>query len=112
DDAVLTKLREHGERVEALHQALLPAERVDARIEPYRSAVAVGGSFEVEVHVSRGPARVELVVPNGWGVEAVGGTRFRVTAAGVPVVRARIAADVSVAGARYGQLAEALVDVA
>jgi glyoxylase-like metal-dependent hydrolase (beta-lactamase superfamily II) len=111
DDEVLAKLREHGDRVEALHRELLPPERVEARIEPYRSRVAPGASFEVDVFVSRGPAEIELVCPEGWSVEAVSESGFRVTAAGSPAARVRIAADVAVDGVRYGQLAEALVDV-
>lgn len=112
DDAVLAKLRTLGEQVAALHRDLLPEGRVEARIEPYRSTVAAGGSIEVEVQVSDDSAEVELVVPDGWRVEPASRTRFRVTVGSDPVVRARIGADVTVGGARYGQLAEALVDVA
>lgn len=111
DDAVLARLRAIGDRVESLHRELLPAERVEARIEPYRSAVAAGTSFEVDVVVSRGPSEIALVVPAGWRAEALGSSRFRVTVGGEPVSRARIAADIAVDGVRCGQLAEALVDV-
>ncbi|HEX3807298.1 MAG TPA: MBL fold metallo-hydrolase, partial [Gaiellaceae bacterium] len=125
DDDVLARLRDEGERVAALHRALLPLEDVDfgagsmgARIEPYRSTVATGESFDLEVYVVAAPAEVELVVPAGFSVEPAtaslaepGIVQFRVTAGASPVRRARVAADLTVAGVRYGQQAEALVDV-
>jgi len=111
DDAVLETLRRHGERVAALHRELLPPERVEARIEPYRSTVARGSSLDVEVEVDRSPAEIELVLPDGWRAEPTAANRFRVTVGDAPVRRARIAADVTVGGVRHGQLAEALVDV-
>jgi glyoxylase-like metal-dependent hydrolase (beta-lactamase superfamily II) len=111
DADVLAKLRAIGERVESLHRELLPAGRVEARIEPYRSSVTVGASFELDVVVSRA-AEIELVLPAGWRAEPAGASRFRVTVGDDPVRRARIAADVTVDGLRHGQLAEALVDVA
>jgi len=111
DDAVLAQLRETGDCVAALHRELLPPERVEARIEPYRSIIARGEAFELDVVVEHGEAEVDLVASEGWAVERVSPTRFRVTAGDAPVRRARIAADVAVAGIRYGQIAEALVDV-
>ncbi|HEY6055518.1 MAG TPA: MBL fold metallo-hydrolase [Gaiellaceae bacterium] len=122
-----------GRRLAELHRELLPLDELDfgadgagARIEPYRSSVAAGGAVELEVHV-RNPfdreenATVRLAVPDGWaepepasvalpaGGEAV--VAFVLTA-GAPARRARVAADVTVGEARFGQLAEALVDVA
>ncbi|HZT91317.1 MAG TPA: MBL fold metallo-hydrolase [Gaiellaceae bacterium] len=125
DHSVLAQLRDDGRRVADLHRALLPLDDVDfgaegfaARIEPYRSSVAAGTPFELEVEVAAGPAVVRLAAPTGWTVEpehaeldAPGRAGFRVTAAGPPACRVRVAADVTVAGVRYGQQAEALVDV-
>ena len=61
-------------------------------------------------------------MPTGWpepepqSIEleplAEGVVRFELSLVGVaPVVRARIAADLTVGGARFGQQAESLVDV-
>jgi glyoxylase-like metal-dependent hydrolase (beta-lactamase superfamily II) len=132
-DAFLDRLLADSERLEELHRQLLPdeadfgAEGFGARIEPYRSTVSEGGPLELEVAV-RNPfdrperASVELVVPAGWrapaaqelelpplGEELV---RFTLETDGVePVRRARIAAELTVGGTRFGQQAEALVDV-
>jgi glyoxylase-like metal-dependent hydrolase (beta-lactamase superfamily II) len=111
NDGVHAKLAEIGGRVEALHRELLPSDRVEARIEPYRSTVAAGESFELEVLVSR-DAEIQLVVPDGWHAEPLSRTRFQVMVGECPRSRALIAADITVDGARCGQLAEALVDVA
>jgi glyoxylase-like metal-dependent hydrolase (beta-lactamase superfamily II) len=110
NDDVLANLAEIGDRVEALHRELLPADRVEARIEPYRSTVAAGESFELEVLVSR-CAEIQLVLPDGWHAEPLSATRFQVLVGDGPRSRALIAADITVDGARCGQLAEALVDV-
>jgi glyoxylase-like metal-dependent hydrolase (beta-lactamase superfamily II) len=121
----LARLAGDGRRVAELHRALLPLEDVDfgaegfaARIEPYRSVVAAGDSVEVAVEVAAAPAEVELVLGEGWTAEPArvvlaeaGMARFCVTPAPVPVRRARLAAEITVAGVPYGQQAEALVDV-
>jgi glyoxylase-like metal-dependent hydrolase (beta-lactamase superfamily II) len=126
DEAFLERVRVDGRRVAELHRELLPFEDVDfgaegfgARIEPYRSSVAAGGSVELEVTVAAAPAEVRLVVPAGWAVEpesaaldSPGGAVFRVTPAPSAARRARVAADLAVDGVPYGQQAEALVDVA
>jgi hypothetical protein len=129
----LDRLEEDGRRVDELHRELLPvevdfgAEGFGARIEPYRATAASGGRLQLDVVVRNPfampqPAQVRLVVPAGWpepephelelaalGEDAV---RFELTLAGVePVVRARVAADLTVGGTRFGQQAEALVDV-
>ncbi len=110
DDAWLEALARDGRRVAELHRELLPLDEVvEARIEPYRSSVAAGGSVELAVELSR-PAEVRLVVPEGWRVEPAGDLCFRVTP-DAPARRARVAAEVTVDGVPYGQLAEALVDV-
>jgi len=126
DDELLQRLRDDGARVAELHRSLLPLEDADfgaegfaARIEPYRSEVSAGEVFELAVSVAAGPAAVELVVPAGWTVEPAraelaqpGVARFRLTAGAGPAARVRVAADVTVDGRRFGQQAEALVDVA
>jgi glyoxylase-like metal-dependent hydrolase (beta-lactamase superfamily II) len=127
----LEQLLADGRRLEELHRELLPddvdfaAEGFGARIEPYRSEVASGDRLELEVTI-RNPferperATVELTVPDGWvaseSVEArlpsrgEAAVRVEVTPNG-PVRRARVAADVTVGETRFGEQAEALVDV-
>jgi glyoxylase-like metal-dependent hydrolase (beta-lactamase superfamily II) len=133
-DEYLDRLEDDGRRVDQLHRELLPgdvdfgAEGFGARIEPYRAAVTSGGTLELAVVVRNpfdrpGLALVRLVVPAGWPepepqeleLEPLGEDilRFELTLAGVePVTRARVAADLTVAGTLFGQQAEALVDVA
>jgi glyoxylase-like metal-dependent hydrolase (beta-lactamase superfamily II) len=134
-DEYLDMLLESGRELARLHRELLPLDRVDfgaggfgARIEPYRSEARGGDPVALEVTVRNPFARAEeavvrLVVPAGWSVEpqlcslgiaanARAAVRFEVVApAGRPVRRARLAADVTVGGVRFGQQAEALVDV-
>ena len=132
-DDWLEQVARDAERVAELHEELLPAEGFGpegfgARIEPYRPAAAAGGELELAVTV-RNPfhrgatAVVRLVVPPGWEatpheaeapVDPQGETAlpFRVRVGREPVRRARVAADVTVAGEPFGQQAEALVDVA
>jgi glyoxylase-like metal-dependent hydrolase (beta-lactamase superfamily II) len=133
-DEYLDRIEAEGKRLAELHRELLPLEDVDfgaegfgARIAPYRSHVRAGETLDVEVEV-RNPfdrddvASVLLVAPDGWHVEpqqreialgarGTGVATFVVRPAGQPVRRARIAADLTVGGARFGQQAEALVDV-
>jgi glyoxylase-like metal-dependent hydrolase (beta-lactamase superfamily II) len=133
-DDLLDRLAEDGARLAELHRELLPLEDVDfgtggfaARIEPYRSSVRSGERLELAVIV-RNPfdraevATLRLNLPPEWTapapqeleLEAGGGgvARFVVETAGVsPVERALLAADVTVGEVRFGQLAEALVDV-
>jgi glyoxylase-like metal-dependent hydrolase (beta-lactamase superfamily II) len=134
DDAWLDRLLADGRRLAELHRELLPVDEVDlggegfpARIEPYRSTVRPGESIRLEVSV-RNPCdrsetlTVRLVVPDGWSAapevdkvdvdehgEAV--VAFTVSPVEAPVVRARVAADVTVGDVRFGQQAEALVTV-
>jgi glyoxylase-like metal-dependent hydrolase (beta-lactamase superfamily II) len=124
DEEFLERVRADGRRVADLHRALLPLDEADfgaegfaARIEPYRSQVGAGETVELEVEVVATPAEVRLVVPAGWAAEPdrallehPGRVTFQVRA-GASAVRARVAADVTVDGVRYGQQAEALVDV-
>jgi glyoxylase-like metal-dependent hydrolase (beta-lactamase superfamily II) len=133
-DEYLDHLLEAGRELARLHRELLPLDQVDfgaggfgARIEPYRSEVAAGAVVDAEV-VVRNPfavadeACVAIVVPPGWtaepavlriGLTAGGEARatFRVVAGTRPVRRARIAVDLTVGSARFGQQAEALITV-
>lgn len=133
-EELLDRLAQDGARLAELHRELLPLEDASfaargfaARIEPYRPRVASGTPLHLEVTV-RNPfdrpevATVGLVVPAGWDppealeVElaplAEGLARFELDTAGVaPVERARVAADLTVGEVRFGQQAEALVEV-
>jgi hypothetical protein len=130
----LAALLDAGTELAALHRELLPLEEVDfgaegfgARIEPYRSELRVGETVALRVFV-RNPFRrdaeacVRLAVPEGWGVEPdealaaltaldEGFADFHVRPSTAPVRRARLAADLTVDGTRFGQQAEALVTV-
>lgn len=130
-DEWLERLAADAERVAELHEELLPEDGLGtegfcARIVPYRATVAAGSEVELEVEV-RNPfahddvATVALAVPAGWeatppvhelelGAHGVAVARFRVRV-GAPVRRARVAADVTVGTSRFGQQAEAVVDV-
>jgi glyoxylase-like metal-dependent hydrolase (beta-lactamase superfamily II) len=125
---LLDALAADAARVAELHRELLPdggpgVEGFLARIEPYRSRVAAGASLELAVSVrnpfDRGDAAsVRLVVPSGW--EAPPAREIELDGDGEAVVRftvtagpssGAVAADVTVGGVRYGQQAEALVEV-
>jgi glyoxylase-like metal-dependent hydrolase (beta-lactamase superfamily II) len=136
DDAYLDMLLARGEDVARLHRELLPLSEVDfgaegfgARIYPYRAEVPAGSVLELAVEAvnpfpDARPVEVTLALPDGWAAdppvartEAPGGATvvlvFRVKVpSGVRVRRARLAADLTVGGRRFGQHAEALVDVA
>jgi len=124
-----------GAELERLHRELLPLEEVDwggedagVRLTPYQAQAVAGRPFTLEAEVNNpfrreAEAKVRLQVPEGWRTEpaeaviplAAGGTgraAFRVTPAEPPVRRARVAADLTMGGVRFGQQAEALVDVA
>lgn len=132
DPAYLDMLLARGRELARLHRALLPLDEVDfgaegvgARILPYRSAVRVGDSVDLEVRV-RNPfqrrcvAKVDLVVPDGWRatparrevkVDPLGEDAVTFTVrAGSPARRARVAADLTVDERAFGQHAEALID--
>lgn len=132
DRDAIAALAPIGERVRALHDALLPdegfgEEGFGARIEPYRCTVEPGGEIELEVAV-RNPfaraerAHVELALPAGFTGEPAavsvelpphgeGAVRFVVRASLERTRRARLAADLTVGDVRFGEQAEALVDV-
>jgi hypothetical protein len=134
-DAYLEALREEGEHVARLHRELLPLEAFNlgaggfgARIQPYRSTVERSGAGEVEVIVTNPLASTaqisgNLVMPSGWKCDPTN-RRFSVEGHGSKVItfvvypspsvavrRARIAIDLTLNGQRWGQQAEALIDV-
>lgn len=136
DDAYLDMLLDKGEELARLHRDLLPlsdvdfgAEGVGLRMEPYRSEVAAGDRVEFSVEATNPfrdeqTAQVALVLPEGWRAEPAGrrivigghqvaSVTFQVTvpATASPARRRRVGADLTVGGRRFGQHAEALVDV-
>lgn len=134
DDAYLDLLAEKGAELARLHRELLPlsgvdfeAEGVGAWLRPYQVTTAPGRPFTVEVE-ARNPfadadeVTVTLVVPAGWRAEpalasaevpgrAHQAFEFVVTPGERPCRRARLGADLTVGATRFGQHAEALVDV-
>jgi glyoxylase-like metal-dependent hydrolase (beta-lactamase superfamily II) len=132
DGDAVAALAPIGERVRELHDALLPEESFGeegfgARIEPYRCSVEPGGAVALEVTVRNPFARaertlVELALPAGFTCEQAsedielpahgeGSVRFVVHASSERVRRARLAADLTVGDVRFGEQAEALIDV-
>ena len=131
-DEMLDRLAEDGARLAELHRELLPGdahfgpEGFGARIEPYRPTVERGAVLRLAVTV-RNPfdrpemVTVRLVVPGGWRApepvevelpsRGEGLVQVELEAPRAPVERARLAADLTVGEARFGQQAEALVDV-
>jgi glyoxylase-like metal-dependent hydrolase (beta-lactamase superfamily II) len=130
-DELLDRLAADGARLAELHRELLADEAFGpegfgARIEPYRSTVEPGSTLRLDVTV-RNPfdrpeaATVSLVVPEGWTApepaeveleaRGEGVVSFELQAPAAPVERARLAADLTVGEARFGQQAEALVNV-
>jgi glyoxylase-like metal-dependent hydrolase (beta-lactamase superfamily II) len=125
----LDQLLADGRRTLELHRELLPEEGFGtdgfgARIEPYRSSTAPGGTVELEVTV-RNPfprvetARVRLVVPEGWTAEpeeheveleakGEGVVGFHLTAGARGGL---VAADLTVGDSAFGQQAEALLEI-
>ena len=129
----LLKIAADAEALDRLHYELLPetpdlgAEGFIARIVPYQVTARAGEIVKIEVEI-RNPfpqaeeSIVRLVVPQGWEttpniqVLAISDScqlSFDVTPpSGLVVRRARIAVDITIAGQRFGQQAEALVTVA
>jgi glyoxylase-like metal-dependent hydrolase (beta-lactamase superfamily II) len=130
----LAELWRRGAELAELHRQLLPLEDVDLeaagptmRLRPYRSRVRRGDRIELEVDV-RNPlprpasCRLRLEAPAGWSVTpseaelelpfaGAGVASFLVQPAPLAVRRARVTADLTVEGQRFGELAEALVTV-
>jgi hypothetical protein len=134
DDAYLDMLLTEGGRLARLHRELLPAGGLDleaegfcARITPYRSTVAPGGTLTFTVETRNpfpGPEEsvLRLVLPPGWQgdppvrrVKSAGHATvragFAVRVDGRPVERQRLGVDVTIGGMAFGQQAEALVSV-
>jgi glyoxylase-like metal-dependent hydrolase (beta-lactamase superfamily II) len=135
DDAYLDHVLDNGRALARLHRELLPLDDVDfgaegfgARIEPYRSTVRGGVPVALEATL-RNPfgraskATARPVVPAGWQADPPAvevdltahqdrAIAFRVVPpVGSTARRARVAIDMTVDGVRFGQQAEALVDV-
>ena len=127
----LQKIVAEAETLDRLHRELLPetpdlgAEGVIAHIFPYQVDAVAGETipFEVEIHNPfSGPedALLQVAAPPGWVVEGgiqivrISGVHrfaFSVIPTDVSVRRARLAVDLTIAGQRFGQQAEALVTV-
>ena len=127
----LQKIAADAETLDRLYRELLPdsadfgAEGCIVRIRPYQITATAGETISFEVEL-RNPfpnpeqAQVQVVAPLGWNVNPgiqtlqISGVHwllFKVTAAGTAVRRARLAMDVTIAGQRFGQQAEALVTI-
>ena len=128
----LQKISSDAEAIDRLHREILPeapdlgAEGFLARISPYQVTTPAGETIPFDVEI-RNPfphpeeATIHVVVPRGWEVQPIERTleiagihylSFKVTPPpGLAVRRARIAIDLTVAGQRFGQQAEALVTV-
>jgi glyoxylase-like metal-dependent hydrolase (beta-lactamase superfamily II) len=128
----LQKIFTDAQVLNSLHHELLPSpselapQSFIARILPYQVTAAAGEriSFKVEVHnpfASPKEAAIQVVAPPGWEVEEGSQTLeissthqffFKVTPPrGLTIRRARLAVDLTIAGQRFGQQAEALVTV-
>jgi glyoxylase-like metal-dependent hydrolase (beta-lactamase superfamily II) len=128
----LRKIAADAEALDRLHRELLPetpdfgAEGFLARLSPYQVTVTAGEEIPFEVEIRNpfpgpGQAIVQVVTPPGWNVEPAEQTQqvngvhrlsFSVTPPdGLSIRRARIAVDITIAGQRFGQQAEALVTV-
>ena len=128
----LQKIASDAEALDRLHREILPetpdlgAEGFLARISPYQVTALAGETIPFEVEI-RNPfphpneATIRIVVPQGWDVQPaeqslriadVHQLSFHVTPPqGLAVRRARLAVDITIAGQRFGQQAEALVTV-
>jgi glyoxylase-like metal-dependent hydrolase (beta-lactamase superfamily II) len=134
DGTYLDMLEVQGADLARMHRELLPlsevdfeAEGVGAWVRPYQVTTAPGTPFTVTVE-ARNPfadgdeVSVCLVVPAGWKSEPASARaevpgratetfEFVVTPGAEPCRRARVGADLTVGATRFGQHAEALVDV-
>lgn len=131
----LDQLVENADRLEHMESELLhdaisgfDAEGVGARIYPYQTSIRSGEtcSFEVELHnpfPSDAMSEVKIIAPDGWKVSqaethfklaghASQAIHFTITVPDrVKLHRARLAVDLTIGNQRFGQQAEALVDV-
>jgi glyoxylase-like metal-dependent hydrolase (beta-lactamase superfamily II) len=128
----LKKIVADAEILDRLHRQLLlespdlGAEGFIARIVPYQVTARAGETLQIEVEI-RNPfpqteeSIIRLVVPQGWEttpniqilqISNVCQLTFHVTPPpGLAARRVRIAVDLTIAGQRFGQQAEALVTV-
>ena len=128
----LQKIFTDAQLLNRLHHELLPTPSelatrgFIARILPYQVTAEAGETIPFDIEI-RNPffrpkeAVIQVVAPQGWQVEAgtqilkLSGTQklsFKVTPPpGLSVRRARLAIDLTIAGQRFGQQAEALVTV-
>ena len=134
DPAYLDLLGAQGEDVVRLHEELLPTDQLDlgadgvvARLAPYRSEPAPGGTTVLTAavrnpHAAAADVALVLVVPAGWTVDPATwrgrlgpgesvSVPFRVRVGDQEQRRARCALDVTVGSLRLGQHTEALLDV-
>ncbi|MGB8982031.1 MAG: MBL fold metallo-hydrolase [Anaerolineales bacterium] len=128
----LQRITADAAELDRLHCELLPetpdlgAEGFIARITPYQVTALEGETIPFEVEIRNpfpGPAEalLRVVAPQGWEIEqgiqtlkidGIHQLTFNVTPPpGLTVRRARLAVDLTVAGQRFGQQAEALVTV-
>ena len=127
----LQKIAEDAEALDRLHRELLPeepdlgVEGFLARITPYQVTARAGETIAFEIEI-RNPfprpeeAVIRVVALQGWKVEppeqtlqiqGVGTVSFKLTPPLDFIRRARLAADLTIGGQRFGQQAEALVTV-
>ena len=126
----LRKILEDAEVLNRMHRDLVTSEpKTDgsiANILPYQVMAHAGETISLEVEI-RNPfsnpeeAVLEVIAPQGWQVEQsfqvlricdTHRISFKVTPPrGMAVRRARLAVDLTIAGQRFGQQAEALITV-
>jgi glyoxylase-like metal-dependent hydrolase (beta-lactamase superfamily II) len=129
------RLKENGEALRHLHEQLLPgdiagfgAEGFGARITPYQQQVQAGGECTVQVEItnpfgSQTTVVAALALPEGWKARpeshevplegyAASILNYTIVPPGSGTGRrARIAVDMTAGGRRFGQQAEALIDL-
>jgi glyoxylase-like metal-dependent hydrolase (beta-lactamase superfamily II) len=137
DEDYLELLSLQGDEVAAIHRGLLPEGDLEPAadgnlvlVEPFYRRAAPGSALHYEVVVTnpfaiRCAVTASLILPHGWsaapGTELVGGLAaaggetvripFVVVAGTSPAKRQRLAADVTVGVARFGQAGDAIADI-
>ena len=133
DTDYVDTLARQGKELVQLHENLLPNDSATfgdsgpAQITPFLCELVAGQQTAYRVHV-RNPfgqeadADVGLVLPDGWAAEKLragirlpaegsGEVRFTVTVGRDCGRRYRIAADLTIGGVRFGQVADAVADI-